>query len=67
MRSSRGGMTSTGLELSFNPLERFPIGLNRVDLVDSQALVNERIWRIDSLEGETNAEAVFARFAYAGS
>jgi len=48
-------------------LERFPIGLNRVDLVDSQALVNERIWRIDSLEGETNAEAVFARFAYAGS
>ena len=59
-----GGVWATRL---LADLERFPVGLNRVDLVDSQALVNERIWRIDSLEGETNAEAVFARFAYAGS
>jgi len=34
------------------------VGSNRVD---SQAVVYERIWRIDSL-GQTNAEAVFAGF-----
>ena len=31
--------------------ERFPVGLNRGILMDSQSLGNERIWRIDSLTG----------------
>jgi hypothetical protein len=48
-------------------LEHFPIGLNRLILGDSQEHENGRMWLALIRFGGTNAEAVFAGFAYAGS